>query len=72
LFLQIQKRLRVDLNGVPAVGDSLRDIIAAQRAGAAPILVQTGNGQRTQAMKELPDNIPVYHDLAATVDALIK
>lgn len=72
LFHQIEKRLRVDLHEVPAVGDSLRDIIAAQRAGATPILVRTGSGQRTQSLKELPRNIRVFQDLAAAVDALIN
>ncbi len=72
LFHQIAERLRVDLHAVPAVGDSLRDIIAAQRAGAKPILVRTGSGQRTQALKELPRDTSVFRDLAATVDALIN
>ena len=72
LFHQIERRLRLDLHGVPAVGDSLRDIIAAQRAGAIPILVRTGSGQRTQSQKELPRDIQVYQDLAAAVDALIN
>ncbi len=72
LFHQIERRLRLDLHGVPAVGDSLRDIIAAQRAGATPILVRTGSGQRTQSQKELPRDIQVYQDLAAAVDALIN
>ena len=37
----------VDLSEIAFVGDSLRDIQAAQNAGAKPILVKTGNGSKT-------------------------
>ncbi len=47
LFEQFASRFDVDLQGVPAVGDSLRDIQAARSVGASPILVETGKGKRT-------------------------
>jgi D-glycero-D-manno-heptose 1,7-bisphosphate phosphatase len=36
-----------DLNNIPVIGDSLRDLQAAEAVGAIPILVKTGKGQQT-------------------------
>jgi D-glycero-D-manno-heptose 1,7-bisphosphate phosphatase len=36
-----------DLSNIPVIGDSLRDLQAAERVGAMPILVKTGKGQQT-------------------------
>ncbi len=71
LFQDIAARLQVSLHGVPAIGDSLRDLQAAQAVGAAPLLVLTGKGQRTHARGQGLEGIPVYPDLAAAVDALL-
>ena len=49
MFEQIGARYDADLNDVPAVGDSLRDLQASSAAGCAPWLVLTGNGAKTQA-----------------------
>lgn len=73
LLLEIGERMRVPLQGVPAIGDSLRDLQAARAVGARPILVRTGKGERTLAQApaaELKD-VPVYDDLAAAVTALL-
>ncbi|RZU99517.1 D-glycero-beta-D-manno-heptose 1,7-bisphosphate 7-phosphatase [Spiribacter vilamensis] len=51
------------------IGDSRRDIDAALRAGVPAWLVRTGNGRHTESRQS--DNIPVYDDLAAAVDALL-
>lgn len=72
LFEAIGQRLRTDLKGVPAVGDSLRDIDAARVAGAYPILVKTGKGQNTIEQRDGLNNIPVFADLAAVVEALLE
>jgi D-glycero-D-manno-heptose 1,7-bisphosphate phosphatase len=72
MFHDIAERLRIDLDGVPAVGDSLRDIQAAQAAGARPILVKTGKGFGTVSNPELHSGVPVYDDLYCAVDALLK
>ncbi len=56
-----------------AIGDSLRDLIAAKTAGCEPILVLTGNGQQTR--EKLPDDlkkIAVYSDLLAAVEILLS
>ncbi len=61
------------LEGVPVVGDSLRDLQAAQSVGARPVLVRTGKGQRTldKSGTDLKD-VPVFDDLAAFADALVN
>lgn len=38
---------RADLSKIPVIGDSLRDLQAAEAVGAKPILVKTGKGQQT-------------------------
>lgn len=71
LLRDIAARLQIDLSGVPAIGDSLRDIQAARAVGARPILVRTGKGEKTAARGEGLAGVPVYPDLAAAVDALL-
>jgi D-glycero-D-manno-heptose 1,7-bisphosphate phosphatase len=72
MYLAISKRLDTPLQGVPIIGDSLRDLQAAQQVGANPILVKTGKGERTLAKGEGLDGIPVYDNLAAAVSALLE
>jgi len=72
MFLEIAQRYNVDLAGVPAIGDSLRDLQAAQAVSAQPILVLTGKGQKTHADPNLPPGTPVFPDLAAAVASLTK
>jgi len=73
LFHELARRLKVNLTGIPAVGDSMRDLEAAIAAGARPVLVRTGNGPQTlEAIRRGDDErlkqVPVYDDLAAFVD----
>jgi D-glycero-D-manno-heptose 1,7-bisphosphate phosphatase len=70
MFLDIARRFNADLTGVPAVGDSLRDLQASAAVGCLPILVLTGKGAKTQAAGGLPPGTRVYEDLAAAVRAL--
>ena len=72
MFEQIGHRYDIDLAGVPAVGDSLRDLQASSSVGCAPWLVQTGNGKKTLAKGGLPDNTRVCEDLSAVVDILLQ
>ena len=71
LLEDIAARLRIDLRGVPTVGDSRRDLDAAMQVGALPILVRTGKGQQTIAQGTGLLDVPVYDDLAAVADALL-
>ena len=65
MLLEIAKRMNVQLDGVPMVGDSLRDLQAAAAAGARPVLVLTGKGRKTRDAGGLPAGTAVYPDLAA-------
>ena len=47
MFLELVERTKCNLKDVYAVGDSLRDLQAASAAGARPVLVRTGKGQKT-------------------------
>ena len=77
MLLEISNRLGIGLSGVPVVGDSLRDLEAAEAAGAIPVLVKTGRGRLTQeklSKGELSHTLgqtPVYADLAAFTDAVL-
>ena len=62
----------VDLKGVYAVGDSLRDLEAAVTAGALPILVLTGKGEKTLAEGNLPAGTLVFNDLTAAVEHILR
>lgn len=72
LMEDIARRLQVDLARVPMIGDSWRDVQAAQGVGAAPILVRTGNGAATEHehSHEL-EGVLVYEDLRQAADALV-
>lgn len=72
LFQEIAHRLHVDLNGIPTIGDSLRDLQAGVFVGCNPILVRTGKGERTLAKGGLPEGARVFDDLATAVRALIE
>ncbi|SCY37354.1 D-alpha,beta-D-heptose 1,7-bisphosphate phosphatase [Nitrosospira sp. Nl5] len=72
MFKEIAQRFGLELNGVPAVGDSLRDLQAASEAGALPVLVLTGKGKKTSTKGGLPENTKVFPHLAAAVDALAE
>jgi len=62
---EIALRFNVELAGLPAVGDSLRDLQAAAAVGARPILVMTGKGVKTAADPALPPETLTFPDLAA-------
>jgi len=69
---RIANRFNIDLAGVPAVGDSLRDLQAAACVGALPCLVRTGKGHKTESEGNLPDGTRIYADLAEVVDNLLS
>ena len=72
MFERIASCYNLDLTSVPAIGDSLRDLQAAATAGALPMLVLTGKGEKTLADGDLPEDTLVFKDLAAAVDDLIS
>ena len=71
LLMEIGQRFGVDLTGVPCVGDSLRDLQAAQAVGAQPILVLSGKGEKTLREGNFPSNTVIFPDLAFAAAALL-
>ncbi len=72
MFEEISQRFGLELNDVPAIGDSSRDLQAAAAVGAIPVLVLTGKGKKTRAEGGLPENTRIFSDLAAAADALAE
>jgi len=71
LFEALSRYYERPLQNVPAVGDSIRDLQASAAAGAKPVLVRTGNGEKTLQDPTFDKDTPVYDDLAAFVKALL-
>ncbi len=74
LFTQIAERYGVALTGMPSVGDSARDLVAAQAVGCSLHAVLTGKaaGYRGQPLPpSYPAHTLVHADLAAFADYLV-
>ncbi|GLR27168.1 D-glycero-beta-D-manno-heptose 1,7-bisphosphate 7-phosphatase [Limnobacter litoralis] len=73
LFLEIKSRMGFDLQDVPCVGDSLRDLQAGASQGCKPFLVKTGKGEQTAKAKkdELPPGTMVFDNLLAVAEYLV-
>ena len=72
LYEQLSRQYGVPLDGVPLVGDSERDLEAARAVNARPILVLTGNGEKTAAdLQQRGDRVETFADLDAAASALI-
>ena len=75
MFEQIGERFGMDLNGVPTVGDSARDLQAGVLVGCEPHLVLTGKAAGLGG-RPLPASYPegtqVHQDLAAFARYLLE
>lgn len=73
MLLEIAQRFGVDPQEMMFVGDSRRDLDAARAAGAAPVLVLTGNGAITLE-RGGPSvlGVPVYSNLETFADHLLE
>jgi D-glycero-D-manno-heptose 1,7-bisphosphate phosphatase len=71
MLREIGQRFSVDMADVPCVGDSLRDLQAAEAVGAKPMLVLTGKGEKTLREGGIPKNTLIFPDLAVAVSALL-
>ena len=74
LYEQIGARFGMPLKGVPAVGDALRDVLAAAAAGCEPHLVLTGKSEKHRGLAapaSLPAGTLVHQDLAAFADFIL-
>ena len=67
MLLSIAERFNVDLENVPFIGDSLKDLQAASSVGALPILVKTGKGEKTSKSDQLPKATIQFIDLNEAV-----
>ncbi len=71
LLKQFAEEHNIDLTTVSFIGDSQRDIQAAQAVGANPILVKTGKGQKT--LINNPNlNLPVFENLYGAAEFILS
>jgi D-glycero-D-manno-heptose 1,7-bisphosphate phosphatase len=71
MLIEIGNRFGVELTGVPCVGDSVRDLLAALAVEAQPILVLSGKGEKTLRDGAFPANTVIFPDLAFVAAALL-
>jgi D-glycero-D-manno-heptose 1,7-bisphosphate phosphatase len=69
---EIAARFHTELKGVPSIGDSLKDLQAAEAVGAQPILVLTGKGAKTRGEGRMPKKTLVFEDLAEASRYLVE
>ncbi len=72
MFKRISETLNADLTGIPAIGDSLRDLQASSVLGCLPMLVLTGKGEKTLSQGNLPAGTLEFADLAAAVNYILR
>jgi len=72
MLLEAAQDFNADLKQAYFIGDSIRDIQAAQAVGCLPVLVKTGNGEKTLAANRTLRNVPVYQDLSDVVGVIIE
>jgi D-glycero-D-manno-heptose 1,7-bisphosphate phosphatase len=71
LLQQIKDELGLTPENTILVGDSLRDLQAAQAANIRPVLVLSGKGSRTATELGTDSDIEIHNDLAAFVTKLL-
>jgi D-glycero-D-manno-heptose 1,7-bisphosphate phosphatase len=72
LYLQLSREYGLPLDGVPIIGDTMRDLEAARAVNARAILVLTGNGEKTAAeLQQRGETVETFADLDAAAAALI-
>jgi D-glycero-D-manno-heptose 1,7-bisphosphate phosphatase len=71
MLKEIGVRYGVEMTGVPCIGDSVRDLQAAEAVGAQPMLVLTGKGEKTLRAGNFPTNTVIFPDLAFAASALL-
>ena len=69
MLTNLAKAHDLDLTQGYFVGDSMKDLLAAEAAGCTGVLVLSGTGQRT--LELCPGYKPAHLDLAAFVDSLL-
>ena len=74
LLKQIECEFGTSVEGVPFVGDSTKDLLAAKLAGCQPVLVRSGKGERTlaQSSESELDGVAIFPDLSSFSAALLE
>jgi D-glycero-D-manno-heptose 1,7-bisphosphate phosphatase len=72
MYIEIAKHFSADLTQSFVIGDALRDIEAAIKVGAKPILVKTGKGAEQAREYALLAKIPSYANLAEAVAEILR
>ncbi|MBH98876.1 MAG: D-glycero-beta-D-manno-heptose-1,7-bisphosphate 7-phosphatase [Rhodospirillaceae bacterium] len=70
MIKRLEKEHNVSVTDIPLIGDKPSDIELAVRAGARPILVRTGYGNRSAA--SIPKSVEIYDNLASAAEILIS
>ena len=75
MLREITKRFAISGNNCIVIGDSPRDLQAAETIGAKTVLVLTGNGKKTLVEHEsglniIPKNVEVFDDLRSAVRSI--
>lgn len=70
LYERLVQRLHIDLGQTPCVGSKPSDIQAAVAAGGQPILVRSAQDAPSGQPDWLPEQVPVFDDLAAVARQL--
>ena len=72
MLVQLSHHYGAPLDGVPVIGDSLRDLDAALAVNARPMLVLTGKGEATAAdIAVAGREVEMFADLADAVSTLL-
>lgn len=67
LLHQIAQHFSVNLKNIPFIGDSIRDLQAAKKAGCDPILVRTGPLRGVLSDDEF-ENLHIFEDLKSAAE----
>ena len=76
MFIEITRRFGIPGSSCITVGDSLRDLKAAEAISAKSILVLTGNGSKTlnehkSDVNRMPNDVAVADDLHSAIEKII-
>lgn len=71
MLFEIRDRYALDLQHIYFVGDSVSDVEVALTAGCMPLLVLTGNGQKTLNNYSKSHHIPTFNNLSEAVQYVI-
>lgn len=72
MLQQIQRDFDINLTDCLVIGDSWRDMQAAQAVDCPCWFVKTGHGQRDLAAGLVPDDFPVFESLSVAVDEILQ